>query len=140
MLNAYRLALAIMGLSALYAGLLNTVVASGVIEKFYDVQLSSVDVATAVDAQSRILAGMWIAMGIYVLYTIRNFGKHIVPLCFIFLGFALGSVGEFYTMMSQGDMASALPKMLVQVGICAGLSVWGYLAASRQSPPDKEHG
>ena len=137
-----------MGLSALYAGGLNTLVASGILEKFYEVQMSSAEVATAIDVQTRILAGMWTAMGLFVLYTIPNFGKYIVPLHFVFLGFALSALGEFYTMALQGNMVSALPKMLIQVGIPIGLSIWGHFAARKQlslasaaqAPPDKEDG
>ena len=140
MLIAYRLALAIMGLSALYAGVLNTVVASDIFPKFYEVQIASADIVSAVDTQSRILAGMWTAMGAYVLFTIPNFGRHIVPLYFVFLGFALSALGEFYTMMLQGETAAALPKMLVQVGVPIGLSVWGYFAARRQTATYNEHG
>ncbi len=148
MLIAYRIALAVMGLSALYAGGLNTLVASGILERFYDVQLSSPEAATAIDMQTRILAGMWTAMGLYMLYTIPNFGKHIVPLQFVFLGFALSALGEFGTMALQGNAAAALPKMLAQVGTPVGLAVWGHFAARKQvalalltqASPDEEDG
>ena len=140
MLIAYRVALAIMGLSALYAGVLNTVLASDILPRFYEVQISNADIASAVDVQSRILAGMWTAVGAYVLFAIPNFGRHIVPLYFVFLGFALSALGEFYTMVLQGEAAAALPKMLVQVGVPIGLSVWGYFAARRQTAAHKEDG
>ena len=66
MLIAYRIALAIMGLSALYAGGLNSLLASGVVEKFYEVELTSPELVTALDVQVRILAGMWTALGLFV--------------------------------------------------------------------------
>jgi len=116
MLNWYRGALAVIGLSALYAGGLNSILASGVLEKFYGVQISDSQVSAAIDVQVRILAGLWTAIGIFVLYSLPKFSRHIVALHFVFLGFAL----------------QALPKMLAQVGVSLGMSVWGYFAAMRQ--------
>lgn len=133
MLNVYRVALAVIGLSALYAGILNTILASDVVEKFYDVQLSNSRVVTAIDVQIRILAGMWTAFGIFVLYAIPNVGRHIVPLYFVFLGFALSAIGEFFTMMMLGNALDALPKMVVQVGVCISMSAWGYFVSKGQA-------
>jgi len=131
MLIAYRIALAVMGLSAIYAGILNSLLASGVVEKFYEVELTSAELVTALDLQVRILAGMWTALGLFVLFAIPNFGKYIVPLYFVFLGFALSALGEFATMVMLGKTADAMPKALLQVSISIGMIVWGYFAAKR---------
>lgn len=133
MLNLYRGALAIIGLSALYAGALNSILASGVVEKFYGVQFSDTQVSTAIDVQVRILAGMWTAIGLFVLYSLPQFSKHIGALYFVFLGFALSSIGEFASAAILGNALDALPKMLAQVGVCLGMSVWGHFAAKRHT-------
>lgn len=133
MVNLYRGALAIIGLSALYAGALNSILASDVVEKFYGVQLLDTQVSTAVDVQVRILAGMWTAIGLFVLYSLPHFSKHIVALYFVFLGFALSSIGEFASAAILGNALDALPKMLAQVGVYLGMSVWGHFAAERQT-------
>ena len=121
-----------MGVSALYAGTLNTLLASGVIEQFYEIELSDAEAITAIDTQARILAGMWTAAGLFVLYAIKDVGKYIVPLSFIFLGFALSAIGEFATQVMSGNTIDALPKALVQVAIPVGLAVWGHYVARRQ--------
>ena len=107
MLILYRVALAIMGLSALYAGVLNTILASGVIEQFYEVQLPDPQAVIAIDTQSRILAGMWTAAGLFVLYAMKDIEKFIRPLQFIFLGFALSAIGEFSTQAMLGNTIAA---------------------------------
>lgn len=129
MVTLYRVALIVFGLSALYAGALNSYLASGVLEKFYDVQSLDSQVATSVDIQVRILAGMWIAIGLFVLYSVPRFSRHIVALYFVFFGFALGSIGEFMSAAIIGTGLDALPKMLAQVGAYAGMSIWGHFAA-----------
>ncbi len=131
MVNLYRVALAVMGLSAIYAGALNSLLASGVLEKFYDVQITDPGASAAIDIQVRILAGMWTALGLFVLYSIPRFSKHIVALHFVFLGFALSAIGEFTSAALLGNAAAALPKVLLQVGVSVGLSVWGHFAAKR---------
>ena len=132
MLILYRVALAVMGVSALYAGALNTLLASAVIEQFYEVQLTDPQAVTAIDMQARILAGMWTAAGLFVLYAMKDVGKYIVPLSFIFLGFALSAIGEFATQVMLGNTIDALPKALVQVAIPVGLAIWGHYVAGRQ--------
>jgi hypothetical protein len=133
MLNLYRGALALIGLSALYAGALNSILASDVVEKFYGVQFLDTQVSTAIDVQVRILAGMWTAIGLFVLYSLPRFSRHIVALYFVFLGFALSSIGEFASAAILGNALDALLKMLAQVGVCLGMSVWGHFAAKRQA-------
>jgi len=135
MVILYRIALAIMGLSALYAGGLNMLLASGVVEKFYFVELAEGDVTEAIDIQVRILAGMWTAMGLFVLFSIRNFSKYIVALHFVFLGFALSAIGEFASAALLGSALEALPKALVQVGVSAGMSLWSHVVAGRFPDP-----
>jgi hypothetical protein len=131
MLVLYRVALAVMGASALYAGVLNTVLASAVIEQFYEVQLTDSQAVTAVDTQARILAGMWTAAGLFVLYAIKDVARYTVPLSFVFLGFALSAIGEFSTQAMLGNTINALPKALVQVAIPVGIAVWGHFIARR---------
>jgi hypothetical protein len=132
MLILYRVALAVMGASALYVGALNTVLGSAVIAQFYEVQLTDAQAITAVDTQARILAGMWTAAGLFVLYAIKDFARYTVPLAFVFLGFALSAIGEFSTQVMLGNAIDALPKVLVQVVVPVGIAVWGFFVARKQ--------
>ena len=132
MLILYRVALAVMGVSALYTGVLNTVLASAVIEQFYEVQLTDPQAVTAVDTQARILAGMWTAAGLFVLFAIKDVARYTVPLSFVFLGFALSAIGEYSTQVMLGNTIDALPKALVQVAIPVGIAVWGFFVARKQ--------
>ena len=76
---------------------------------------------------------MWTAAGLFVLYAIKDVVKYVVPLSFVFLGFALSAIGEFATQVMLGNTVDALPKALVQVAIPAGLAVWGHYVARRQN-------
>lgn len=117
----------LVGLGSLYAGGSNMVSPATVFSSFYSVDLASLGDTTrlAIESQTRLLAGMWIAAGLVSFFVIENFESHTSALRLILLGLALGSIGEFSSVvLLGGDTQPAFIKMSVQAGIYIGLEAW----------------
>ena len=88
----------------------------------------------AIDSQARLLAGVWIASGVFTFVAIRKFEENTNVLRLILLGMSLGSVGELITkIVLDGDVKAAVIKASIQVGIYVALELWrGSLVRKQQ--------
>jgi hypothetical protein len=125
---AFQIAVALaIGFGALYAGVLNYYSPALVLKMFFGISFADFDDATklAVTTQARMLAGMWVAAGIMTFVSLRRFERHGNALRLVFLGLALGSVGELATAVSLGgSLTPAVLKAGLQIGIYLALELW----------------
>ncbi len=115
------------GFGALYAGVVNFYLASGVLHLFYGLDLSSLPAETlsAIDSSVRLLSGMWIAAGLVALVVLPRFENNTTVLRLVLLGMALGAIGELLAKIElDGDVTAAVIKASVQVAIYLALEVW----------------
>ena len=115
------------GFGALYAGVVNFYLASGVLHLFYGLDLSSLPAETlsAIDSSIRLLSGMWIAAGLVTLVVLPKFEQNTNILRMVLLGMALGAIGELMSKIAlDGDVTAAVIKASVQVAIYLVLEVW----------------
>jgi len=122
----FQIALALLGLSALYVGLANLWLGVDGLELLFRQKLHfQPNTAVIVDKQMRILCGMWTAAGLLLLTSIPRFEENDPLLRLVFLGFALSSFGEFTAEFQQnGFTQSAFVKLLIQLGICTSMDYW----------------
>jgi hypothetical protein len=123
------------GLGALYAGISNFISPAYVLDSFYGVSIADLGAQTAlaVSSQARLLAGMWVAAGVFALAYIRNFELHGDVIRLILAGLSLGAAGEFVSAYILG--ATLLPAAIkagVQIVIYLGLELWR-VALTRKS-------
>lgn len=117
----------LIGFGALAAGIENFYFASGVLSSYAGVDISGLhnDVRIAMDVQERLLAGMWIAAGIFAFAVIRKFEENTNVIRLILFGMALGSVGELITKIQlPGDVQPAVIKCTAQTAIYLGMELW----------------
>jgi len=115
------------GFGALYAGLVNFYLASGVLHSFYGLDLGTLPAETlsAIDASVRLLSGMWIAAGLVTLVVLPRFENNTAVLRLVLLGMALGAIGELLTKIAlDSNVTAAVIKASVQVAIYLALEVW----------------
>jgi len=115
------------GFGALYAGLVNFYLASGVLHSFYGIDPGSLPPETlaAIDSQARLLSGMWIAAGLVTFVVLPRFESNTTVLRLVLLGMILGALGELVTKISVGmDVSAAVIKASIQVAIYLALDLW----------------
>jgi hypothetical protein len=124
----FQIAFAVLaGIGALYAGISNFISPAYVLNSFYGVSLADLGAQAelAVSSQARLLAGMWVAAGVFALASIRNFERHGDVIRLILAGLALGAVGEFVSAYLSGTtVLSAGIKAGIQIILYAGLELW----------------
>jgi len=126
----------LIGLGAIYAGISNIYSPSSVFSMFYNIDLSAFNdqARLAIETQTRLLSGMWISAGIFSFIVVKNFEENTNALRLIFLGLALGSIGELTSVVTlNGDTQAAIIKTVFQVGICLGLELWRAYMCKRVS-------
>lgn len=100
---------------------------SGIFEYLYDRSASGYDHqdVTAIDIQIRILAGMWIACGLYLFIILNTFKQHGGVLRIVFLAMAISAAGEFTaTILHRDEFWSSLIKVVIQIGFCIAMDIW----------------
>jgi hypothetical protein len=125
------------GLGALYAGVSNFISPAYVLDTFYGIAVADLGAQAelAVSSQVRLLAGMWVAAGIFALASVRNFERHGGVIRLILVGLALGAIGEFVSVYTLG--AALLPASIkagVQIVLYLGLELWR-MALTRKYDP-----
>jgi len=128
----FQIALVLLiGFGALAAGMVNFYLASGVLAAYDGLDITNLpnDLRMAFDVQERLLAGLWIAAGIFVFVVVRKFEDNTNVIRLILLGMALGSVGELITkILLHGGIPAAVIKCTAQTAIYLGMELWrGYL-------------
>lgn len=125
---SFQIALAVLvGFGHLYVGGLNFYSPAAVFEQFYNIDLSAYDQALrmAVEVQLRLLSGMWIASGIAVLLSLRNFEGHDRVLYLALIGLSLGSIGELLAVHTLGgEVSDVMIKSGGQITICLAMVCW----------------
>ena len=100
---------------------------AAVLNEFYDINILALSTETrfAFESQMRLLSGMWLALGIYLLCSIRQFEQHRRTFHIAFLGLSLAAVGELVVAIQFADsVQAALLKAAIQIAICVGLALW----------------
>jgi hypothetical protein len=124
----FQIAFAVLaGIGALYAGISNFISPAYVLDSFYGIAIADLgtDVELAVSSQVRLLAGMWVAAGVFAFASVRNFERHGGVIRLILVGLALGSIGEFVSVYTLGaELLPAGIKAGVQLALYLGLELW----------------
>ena len=132
---SFQIALVVLiGLGVVYVGINNLISPLSVFATFYTVDINAYgnEVSGAIATQTRLLSGMWVSAGIFLLLSIRKFESHTQVLRLVFLGLALSSIGELISVVtSKEDFQSAIIKTTVQVGICIIMELWRMYLVNR---------
>mgnify|MGYP000093569212 CR=1 FL=1 len=121
----FQLALALLiGLGTIYAGIISFYSPLYLYENFYQIDLSSFNnqALLAIESQTRLLAGMWVASGIVLLACIPKFESNRNVLWLVFLGLSLGAIGELLSVINlDGNIQAAAIKACISIGLCVGM-------------------
>ena len=125
---SFQIALVVLiGLGTVYAGVNNIVSPSRVLSVFYSVDINTLsdDLLVAIETQIRLLSGMWLAAGLFVIFSAKHFEANGNVLRLVFTGLSLGALGELLTVyLLDKSIQAALAKALFQVSICVAMEVW----------------
>ena len=125
---AYQFAAFILlALGCLYAGILNFLSPSDVLTQYFGLSLLGMDteLRLALESQIRLLAGMWIAAGGALFFSLKEFEKHTILFRLVMSGLILGTMGEIFARASLGEpVAPAVMKTVFQFFLCGGLELW----------------
>lgn len=140
---SFQFALVVLiGLGAIYAGISNFYSPSTVFNTFYNIDVTHFnnDVRIAIESQVRLLSGMWIAAGVITLVCVRKFESNTNTLRLIFLGLALGAIGELFSVITlTGDVQAAIIKTAIQVGICISMELWRMYLVQQNKETLQQH-
>lgn len=125
---AFQISLALLiGLGALYPGVMSFFMQTSLFTAFFNIDLVNVDPALrlAIETQVRLLAGMWLAAGIFLLLAVPKFQEHRLLIRLVLAGMALSAVGELLAAQQvNGDMANELLPSLFTITVCLVLECW----------------
>ena len=135
---AFQIALIVLiGFGALAAGMYNLLSPAGVIQKYFTIDLDAAEpnLRLAIETQVRLLAGMWVAAGIVLLFCVRRFEYHTNVIRLVLLGMAIGSLGELATVVTLGgDTNSAILKSILQIVIYVAMELWRMYLVKKTTP------
>ena len=137
----FQLSLALLiGLGALYPGVLSFFMPARVFETFFavDLNLLEPDLRLAVESQVRLLAGMWLAAGIFLLLAVPKFQKHGMLIRLVLVGMALSAVGELLAAQQvRGDITGEILPSMFTITVCALLECWRFILTTKVITNDK---
>lgn len=137
----FQLSLALLiGLGALYPGVLSFFMPARVFETFFavDLNLLEPDLRLAVESQIRLLAGMWLAASIFLLLAVPKFQKHGMLIRLVLVGMALSAVGELLAAQQvRGDITGEILPSMFTITVCALLECWRFILTTKVITNDK---
>lgn len=122
------------GFSAIYAGIINFYDPAIILASAFDLDISQLGRETqlAIASQVRVLAGMWIIAGVFIVLSARRFELHTNTIRLVILGSSLGIIGELITVIAlDGDLKAGLIKCSFAVSVYFGIEYWRYFLVKK---------
>ena len=125
---SFQIALALLiGMGALYPGVMSFLFPEKIFLTFFETDLFELDrnLRLAIETQVRMLAGMWIAAGAFLLWSVREFEKHTMVIRLVLTGMILSALGE---LQAEGGVTGSIQEQLlpsmITIVICIVVECW----------------
>lgn len=125
---SFQVALALLiGLGALYPGVMSFLFPEKIFLTFFETDIFELDrdLRLAIETQVRLLAGMWVAAGAFLLWSVREFEKHTLVIRLVLTGMILSAFGELQAVGGvTGSIEEELLPSMATILICVFMECW----------------
>lgn len=125
---SFQIALALLiGMGALYPGMMSFLFPEKIFLTFFETDLYELDrnLRLAIETQVRLLAGMWVAAGAFLLWSVREFEKHTMVIRLVLTGMVLSAFGELQAVGGvTGSLEEELLPSMITIVICIVVESW----------------